>query len=212
MRQPAGLGVSGCFRRRNTERQGECAMGPRLYEGMSLREISEYLFCEDELTQADLIIVFGGKRMERAERGADLYKQGLAPRILVTGGDKRGTGRCEAEVLKDRMVELGVPAEAVTVECDSVNTLENVRMSVAMVEEEISWKNVRNVILVSAPHHLRRVKQTVAHYVPRAVKITCCPDTRVDITRDNWWHTPEGQNLVYRELEKVRRYAAQGEL
>jgi uncharacterized SAM-binding protein YcdF (DUF218 family) len=184
----------------------------RLYEGMSIREISEYLFCQDELTPADLILVFGGKRLERAERAAELYKEGLAPRIFITGGDKRGIGVCESERLKGHCVELGVPAEAITIECESVNSLENVRMSVALIEEQIGWKNLQNVIIISAPYHLRRVKQALAHYIPRSVKITCCPDTRTDMTRDNWWHTPEGQNMVSRELEKVRTYAVQGEL
>ncbi len=187
-------------------------MGPRLYEGMSIREITDYLFLEDELAPADLIVVFGGKRLERAERAAELYKQGLAPRILFTGGDKRGIGVCEAERLRDHAVSLGVPPEACMVECESVNTLENVRMSVALVEEALGWKNIQNVILVSSPYHLRRVKLTVAHYIPRSVNILCCPDTRTDVTRENWWHTAEGQNLVYRELEKVRNYAFQGEL
>lgn len=187
-------------------------MVARLYEGMSIREISEYLFCQDELAPADLILVFGGKRLERADRAAELFQAGLAPRIFITGGDKRGIGVCESDRLRDRCVELGVPAEAITTECDSVNTLENVRMSVAAVEETIGWKNIQNVIIISAPYHLRRVKQALAHYIPRSVKITCSPDTRTDITRENWWHTPEGQNMVYRELEKVRTYAIQGEL
>jgi uncharacterized SAM-binding protein YcdF (DUF218 family) len=179
---------------------------------MSIREISEYLFCEDELTQADLILVFGGKRLERAERAAELYKAGLAPRIFISGGDKRGIGVCEADRLKEHAVALGVPAEAITVECESVNSMENVKMSVALIEKEIGWKTLKNVIIISAPYHLRRVKQALAHYIPREVAITCCPDTRTDITRDNWWHSQEGQNMVYRELEKVRTYALQGEL
>lgn len=187
-------------------------MGLRLYEGMSIREISEYLFCADDMQQADLILVFGGKRLERAEKAAELYNAGLAPRIFISGGDKRGIGVCESERLKERCVSLGVPAEAITVECESVNSLENVKMSVALIEEQIGWKNMQNVIIISAPYHLRRVKQALAHYIPRSVKITCCPDSRTDITRDNWWHTPEGQNMVYRELEKVRTYAMQGEL
>jgi uncharacterized SAM-binding protein YcdF (DUF218 family) len=187
-------------------------MGPRLYEGMSIREISEYLFCEDELAPADVILVFGGKRLERAVRTAELYHAGLAPKIYITGGDKREIGVCEADRLKEHAVSLGVPAEAIVTECDSVNTMENVRMSVALIEEQIGWKQIKNVIVVSAPYHLRRVKQALAHYIPRATKITCYPDTRTDITRDNWWHSPEGQHMVYRELEKVRTYAIQGEL
>jgi hypothetical protein len=187
-------------------------MGPRLYEGMSIREITDYLFCEDDLTPGDLIILFGGQRLERAERAAALYQAGLAQRIVITGGDKRGTGVVEAERLKAHAVSLGVPAEAFLLETESVNTLENVRMAVALVEEQIGWKQIRNVILVSAPHRLRRVKQAIAHYIPRTVQVTCCSDARTDITRENWWHTAEGQSLVYRELEKVRSYAAQGEL
>lgn len=187
-------------------------MGPRLYEGMSLREISEYLFCADEVTSADLILVFGGKRPERAERAAELFHAGVAPHIVITGGDKRTTGDCEAEVLKRKCVELGVPENAITIECESVNTLENVKLTVVLVEETTGWRNIKNVVLVSAPHHLRRVKQAMAHYVPRSVKLTCCPDSRTDVTSENWWHTPEGQNTVYRELEKVRTYSVQGEL
>ena len=186
-------------------------MGPRLYEGMSLREISEYLFCEDEPTTGDLILVFGGKRLERAERAAELYHAGLAPRVFITGGDKRGIGVCEAERLRDRMVELGVPADAIEVECESVNTRENVRFSVDWIAENIGWSNIRNILLVTSPHNIRRVKPTVAHHSPREVLITCCPDRRTDVAKDNWWHTPEGQNLVYRELEKVRTYAIHGE-
>lgn len=187
-------------------------MGPRLYEGMSLREISEYLFLADQPEPCDLIIVFGGKRLERAEKAADLYLAGYAPRILFTGGDKRETGIAEAIVLRNHAVSLDVAESACMVETDSTNTLENVRMSVPLVDAEMGWRHMRGVILVSAPYHMKRVKQVLARSVPREVKIYCCPDGRTDITAENWWHSPEGQNQVYRELEKVRRYALQGEL
>lgn len=187
-------------------------MPQRLYEGMSLREISEYLFVQDDPGPADLIIVFGGKRPERAEKAAELWKAGYAPRVLVTGGDKRGTGKPEAEELKQKMIELGVPAEAVITEDRSLGTLENVMKSLELVGETIGWTNMTAVILVSAPVHMRRVKQVLARHIPRDVKIYCCPDDRTDMTRDNWWTTEEGRNLVFRELEKVRTYALQGQL
>lgn len=187
-------------------------MGPRLYEGMSLREISEYLFLANEPEPCDLIIVFGGKRIERAEKAVELYQAGYAPRILFTGGDKRETGIAESIVLKNHAVSLGVPEQACILESNSTNTLENVRMSVPLIDSLLEWKSMNGVILISAPYHMRRVKQVLARYIPRDVKIYCCPDNRTDIVHDNWWHSAEGQNQVYRELEKVRRYALQGEV
>jgi uncharacterized SAM-binding protein YcdF (DUF218 family) len=187
-------------------------MGPRLYEGMSLREISEYLFLSDEPEPCDLILVFGGKRKERADKAVELFKAGYAPRLLFSGGDKLESGMTEAAMLKEAAAALGVPEEACLLEAQSTNTLENVKMCVPLVEAEIGWRQMRGVILVSAPHHMRRAKQVLAKYIPREVKIYCVPDDRYDIRADNWWHTQEGQNLIYRELEKVRRYALQGEV
>lgn len=187
-------------------------MSQRLYEGMSLREITEYLFVQDAPERADLIILFGGRHPDRAEKAANLYKEGYAPRLFITGGDPRRTGVTEAESLARICLELGVPAEAVTLETRSVTTLENVLMTVPLVDRIVGWKNMSAVILVSAPMHMRRVKQVVARHIPRDVKILCCPDDRTDISRDNWWTTEEGRKAVFRELEKLRTYSMQGEL
>jgi uncharacterized SAM-binding protein YcdF (DUF218 family) len=187
-------------------------MSLRLYEGMSIREITEYLFVSDQPQPADLIFVFGGKRLERAERGVELYLAGLAPWILFAAGDKEGSGQAEAERFREYAISKGVPAEQILVQAASHNTLDHVQMSLPLVEHTIGWQNMRSVILVSAPHHMRRVKHVVAKHIPRTVTIHCCPDARTDITRDNWWHTEDGRELVYRELEKLRRYAVQGEI
>lgn len=187
-------------------------LGQRLYEGMSLREVTDFLFVADPPEPADLILVFGGRHLERAEKAAALYQAGYAPRILITGGDKHATGEPVAERLRHRCVELGVPPEAIWVETRSANTLEHVLFSVPIVERHLGWQNVSAVICVSAPHHMRRVRQVLARHVPPTVRILCCPDDRSDVNAANWWTTPAGRQEVFRELEKVRRYALQGEL
>jgi uncharacterized SAM-binding protein YcdF (DUF218 family) len=187
-------------------------MVPRLYEGMSLSEISDYLFCADDPTHADLVIVFGGTRLERAEKAAALYQAGLAPRILFTGGDTRQTGVAEALRLRQRAMELGVPAEAILVETDSTTTDESIHRTVDLVEQLFGWSSLESVILVSAPHHMRRVKLAMRQRVPENVQLTCCPDDRPDLRPENWWHSPTGLTTVARELEKVRTYALRGDL
>lgn len=187
-------------------------MGQRLYEGMSLREVTDFLFLQGDPEPADLILVFGSARPEKAERAAQLYRDGHAPRLLCVGGDKRGTGKPEAEALKERLIALGLPAEAIWTEPRSLGTLENVLMAVPLVEDLIGWKHMAAVICVSSPLKTKRLKQVLARHIPRDVKIVLCPDDRQDVNRENWWISGEGRDQVFRELEKVRRYALQGEI
>lgn len=187
-------------------------MVPRLYEGMSLSEISEYLFCADDPTPADLIIVFGGTRLERAEKAAELYRSGMAPRILFTGGDTSKTGIAEALRLRQRAMELGVPAEAILVETESTTTDASIRRTVNLIEQLFGWSQLQSVILVSAPHHMRRVKLSMRKQIPGSVDLVCCPDDRADLRPENWWHSSAGLATVARELEKVRTYALRGDV
>ncbi len=182
----------------------------RLYEGMSLREVTEHLFLSDDPAPADLIFVFGGRHLERAERAAELYREGFAPRVIVTGGDRRGTGRPEAEVLKEVLVAQGVPESAILPETRSANTIENVLLGRAALAAAGWLDGLGSVLLVSAPYHMRRASLAFTRHFP-GVSVRCCPDRRTDITADNWSLTAEGRQLVFRELEKVRAYLLKGD-
>jgi uncharacterized SAM-binding protein YcdF (DUF218 family) len=65
--------------------------------------------------------------MERTICGADLYRQGLAPRLLMAGGDASiyGQGPIEAVEMKDLAVHLGVPQDAILLDTISRTTYEN---------------------------------------------------------------------------------------
>lgn len=187
-------------------------MGQRLYEGMSLREVTEFLFVEDQPESADLILVFGSHTPSRAQRAAELYHAGFAPRILVTGGNASTSTVSEADFLKQHLLDLGVPADAILTETRSVNTRENVLLSVPILGTDLGWDQVRSIIVVSAPHHMHRARQVLARHIPASTRILCCPDQGAGVTRGDWWTSEEGRHLVFRELEKVRRYALQGEM
>lgn len=183
----------------------------RIYEGMSIREISEFLFVEDEAEQADLIFVFGSGRPERAEKAVELYRAGLAKQIWVAGGDKTDSGISEAENLKRVMTKSGVPAEDIHTETKSTTTLEHVLYSIPLLDKTYGWNNLKKVALVSSPHHMRRVKRVFANHCPAETKILCLPDDRPEIRANNWWISDKGRRIVLRELEKVRDFALKGE-
>ena len=184
----------------------------RHYEGMTLQEITDFLFIEDPPEAADLIFVFSGRHQERALRAAELYQAGLAPKILVSGGDKRGTGQSEAQTLKKVLLAQGVPQEAIILEEKAANTNERVLYSYPLIEQHLGWQNIKTVILVAAPMQMRRAKRVFAQHCPPAVKILCVPDNRSDITKNNWWLNDNARRIVLRELEKVRDLAFKGTL
>ncbi|HZP98990.1 MAG TPA: YdcF family protein [Reyranella sp.] len=63
---------------------------------------------------------------ERVVYAADLFHKGVAPRIIVSGGRIKTYADSEAQAMKELLVQLGVPAEAITLEDQSRNTLENI--------------------------------------------------------------------------------------
>lgn len=80
--------------------------------------------------QADCIVVPGAAvwrnrtpsdaLLYRLEKAAELYKEGRAPRLIVTGG---GEGNyAEAEVMCEWLVNHGVPQEAILTENESATT------------------------------------------------------------------------------------------
>src|SRR5262249_27264920 len=67
---------------------------------------------------ADGMVVLGGRYPFRAERAAELYKQGAAPTVLLSGRD-------DANPSAQRMNERGVPLSAMIFETKSSSTLQN---------------------------------------------------------------------------------------
>ncbi|QKG83536.1 YdcF family protein [Kroppenstedtia pulmonis] len=89
---------------------------------------------------------------ERLEYALRLYRQDLATFILCTGGSKnRQTS--EGKVMKEYLVQKGVPEESIWVEDQSVDTAENLFYSLQILARH----NVGNqVYLVTHDYHMYR--------------------------------------------------------
>jgi len=119
---------------------------------------------DENLKPADVIIGLGfgpardkngqpnAELRRRAEKAVELYKQGLAPNIIFTGSNT-GSG-CEAEVMKEVAVKMGVPSDKIFTETRATDTITNSRYSVAIMKKH-GWSRA---ILVSNPYHVNRGK------------------------------------------------------
>lgn len=115
----------------------------------------------DQAQHADVLIVLGaqvqpggklGPSLERrVKHAAALYRQGLTDHILCSGG-VGDNAPAEAIAACDRLIELGVPPEAIVYEDRSHSTEENAAYSTALMRTR-GW---RSALLVSDGFHLFR--------------------------------------------------------
>ena len=95
-----------------------------------LQVIWDYLCLHRKPERADVIVGFGNFNTDIPRRAAELYHQGIAPKILFTGGLGRNTlgmlPEPEAVRFAKVAMECGVPEEAILREDKSTNTKENI--------------------------------------------------------------------------------------
>jgi uncharacterized SAM-binding protein YcdF (DUF218 family) len=108
---------------------------------------------------------------ERVACGVRLYREGLAPLVVLTGGVSPGARatRPEAEGMADEAVRLGAPRNHLLVEPRARNTVENALYTAALLRERVPA--ARRVLLVTHAYHLRRALRLFRHVGVDAVPV-----------------------------------------
>jgi uncharacterized SAM-binding protein YcdF (DUF218 family) len=116
----------------------------------------------DERPRADAIVVMGAAQYDgrpspvfaaRLDHAIDLFHEGVAPRLIVTGGKRAGDRTTEAASARIYAVQHDVPDEAILSEDASRTTLQSIR-GVAMVMRDAG---LGSAVFVSDPSHMLRV-------------------------------------------------------
>ena len=134
----------------------------------SLQVLWDYLSLHQIPGKADCILGFGNFNTNIARRAAQLYHQGLAPKILFTGGLGRNTEGLlpEPEAVRFAKVamECGVPREDILIEDKSTNTRENILFTRQLLEE-LGIKH-ETLLGVHQPFMERRITAAMGVYWP----------------------------------------------
>ena len=116
----------------------------------------------DEARPATAIVVLGAAQYvgrpspvlrARLDHAIALWRAGLAPRMIVTGGRGDGDTTSEAAVSRRYALRRGVPDSAIVLE----NTGRTTRESLQGVVAIMNGQRRRDVILVSDPFHMLRL-------------------------------------------------------
>jgi uncharacterized SAM-binding protein YcdF (DUF218 family) len=91
---------------------------------------------------------------DRLLYAAKLYREGVAPIIILTGGRIQWYGgeSSEAESMAMILELMGVPRQAMLLESKSLNTYENA----IYTKEILKQKNIKNILLVTSATHMPR--------------------------------------------------------
>lgn len=119
--------------------------------------------------QVDAIVVLGHRPARdegeveyetraRVERGVALWREQRSERLLFTGGTTT-PGEAEADVMASYAESLGAPSEALLRERASRDTIENARLSLALLRGRLPHAVSPRILLVTSDYHIERAAE-----------------------------------------------------
>jgi uncharacterized SAM-binding protein YcdF (DUF218 family) len=119
----------------------------------------------DEARPVDAIVVLGAAQYDgrpspvlaaRLDHALELWQQGYADRIVVTGGRRPGDRFTEATASADYLIARGVPDSAILREVQGTSTWQ----SLAATARILRNRGLQSVLVVSDPYHSLRARET----------------------------------------------------
>jgi uncharacterized SAM-binding protein YcdF (DUF218 family) len=122
-----------------------------------------FLVYEDPVRHADAIFVLAGARAERWLEAVDLFHEGIAPRIVLSPGEpeqaeivlrqRHITFPGNADLARDAIVQLHVPADAVSILEGSVDNTAQEAEALHRLARARGW---RTIVVVTSKYHTHR--------------------------------------------------------
>ena len=116
----------------------------------------------DQTRPAGAIVVLGAAQYvgrpspvlrARLDHAITLWRNGMAPTMIVTGGTGTGDTTSEAAVSQRYVIQHGVPERAILLETQGRTTSQSMSGIAALMET----RNRRDILLVSDPFHMLRL-------------------------------------------------------
>lgn len=147
-----------------------------LYVGVTFGQVW-WASRQDGAQAASAIIVMGAAQYDgrpspvlqgRLDHAAELWREGYAPLVVVTGGKQRGDRVTQGRAGYDYLRSVGIPDEAIRVEVAGTNSYEELSASARILAQE---GVAPEVLVVSDPYHAYRVTQ-IAQEVGMAAAVS----------------------------------------
>ena len=173
-----------------------------------------YLVIDRPLQTADVIVVLAGTRAERCLEGIELYREKMAPTILLSSGRIEAAEEAlrsrgiryprEVDLMKDAMAQLGVPASDIQTFPESVDNTASEAALTRTLAGERGW---RRIIVVTSKYHTRRSLYAFERAFRGTGVQVQVRGTRFDGARpERWWKQRADLRFVISEWQKLLAY------
>ncbi len=158
-------------------------------QDLLLQTMGNYLVVDQKPVLADVIIVLSGGN-GRLEQGVRLYKEGYAPKIILSGDWHH--------YLEQRAISLGVPSSDLLDDENATTTFGNAYYSA----EIMRTNGFKSAIIVTSAYHTRRSSIIFEHFFQDWRTIICASidDTS---TSSSWWDNRQARSFIIREYVKL---------
>ena len=146
---------------------------------------------------ADVIVVLAGDPGDRVRHAVGLYRKGVAPKLLMSGGPTGGTSW--AEIMRRQAIGLGVPERDIWIQDRSTSTTEDARLSLPVLEAH----GVKSICLVTSCYHSRRAARTFRGILPEGCALAVEPEIPAWWRERPWWQHDLGLLIVCTEYAKL---------
>ncbi|MDF9399297.1 YdcF family protein [Vibrio sp. 1180_3] len=187
-------------------------MSKHLYQ--HIETLWQYMQMGQQLSQADVILVFCSNDIRVAEYAASLYHQKMAPYLLFSGGQGRFTeglfDKSEAETFATIAKDAGVPSEHILLETHATNSGENVLLTHELLQQKSI--QTQRIILVQKPFMERRAfatfeKQWPEHY--QSLVVTSTGESFFDYLNEEFT-LDVALTALLEDFSRIKTYPEQG--
>lgn len=176
------------------------------------RKLWDYHQMHHELEKSDCILVLGSHDTRVAERGAELYLQGWAPLLVMSGGLGRLTkemwNEAEADLFARIALAKGVPADALLVENQSTNTGENIVFTQRLLHGK--RLDPQSFIVVQKPYMERRSFATFKKHWPEKKLIVTSPQLSFEQYATDELPLEKVIQVMVGDLQRIQLYPSKG--
>jgi len=173
-----------------------------------------FLVYEDPLRRADVIFVLAGARAERWLEAVDLFHEGIAPQIVLSPGEpepaeivlrqRHVTFPGDAELARDAIVQLHVPADAVSVLEGPVDNTAQEAEALHRLARARGW---RTIVVVTSKYHTHRAAFAFQREFNGSDITILMHASRYDTSDPaHWWRHRGDVRYVVSEVGKLLLY------